>query len=292
MNPPVHSSAADELFALQIAQLKHDEFYHREIARLTVHARLNHMALHLCKYVGQLADRLGVTVHAIKFHLASIYRKLGVGNRTEAAGLYFQHLAPLPEKAAQPLNGRRSDAEEERRMQALAAPPVLDLPMLGGRHESGDPSQGHLKHDLAPALVADAPARRVIGRAARLLLAPAHLHLRLAEADGAIGHARRREPLARAFGARVLRLRAARAAGLALRRRARRGLALALLLRSVVAALLALRGDRRRALREARRARDQERQQPRGQVSHGGCDTEARWKLTLAPPAGSIRKAR
>jgi len=103
---------------------------------------------------GQLADRLGVTVHAIKFHLASIYRKLGVANRTEAAGLYFQHLAPLPEKAAQPLNGRRSDAEEERRLQALAAPPVLDLPMLGGRHEGGDPSQGHLKHDLAPALVA------------------------------------------------------------------------------------------------------------------------------------------
>ena len=58
MNPPIHSSAADELFALQIAQFKHDEFYHREIARLTVHARLNHMALHFCKYVGQLANAL------------------------------------------------------------------------------------------------------------------------------------------------------------------------------------------------------------------------------------------
>jgi hypothetical protein len=55
MNPHIHSSAADELFALQVAQLKHDEFYHREIARLTVHARLNHMALHFAKYVGQLA---------------------------------------------------------------------------------------------------------------------------------------------------------------------------------------------------------------------------------------------
>jgi LuxR family maltose regulon positive regulatory protein len=30
------------------------------------------------------AERLGVTVHAIKFHLAAIYRKLGVTNRTEA----------------------------------------------------------------------------------------------------------------------------------------------------------------------------------------------------------------
>ena len=33
----------------------------------------------------ETAERLGVSVHAIKFHLASIYRKLGVSNRTEAA---------------------------------------------------------------------------------------------------------------------------------------------------------------------------------------------------------------
>ena len=33
----------------------------------------------------QTAEQLGVSVHAIKFHLASIYRKLGVSNRTEAA---------------------------------------------------------------------------------------------------------------------------------------------------------------------------------------------------------------
>ena len=33
----------------------------------------------------EIATRLSITVHAIKFHLASIYRKLGVGNRTEAA---------------------------------------------------------------------------------------------------------------------------------------------------------------------------------------------------------------
>jgi hypothetical protein len=46
------------LFALQVAQQKHDEFYHREIARLTVHARLNHMALHFAKYVGQLATAI------------------------------------------------------------------------------------------------------------------------------------------------------------------------------------------------------------------------------------------
>lgn len=33
----------------------------------------------------QIAERLAVTVHAVKFHLASIYRKLHVANRTEAA---------------------------------------------------------------------------------------------------------------------------------------------------------------------------------------------------------------
>lgn len=32
----------------------------------------------------QIAARLSVTVHAVKFHLAGVYRKLHVGNRTEA----------------------------------------------------------------------------------------------------------------------------------------------------------------------------------------------------------------
>jgi DNA-binding NarL/FixJ family response regulator len=37
----------------------------------------------------QVAARLHVTVHAVKFHLASIYRKLEVANRTEAARVYL-----------------------------------------------------------------------------------------------------------------------------------------------------------------------------------------------------------
>lgn len=41
----------------------------------------------------QVGQQLEVTVHAVKFHLASICRKLGVMNRTEAAGLFFQHLS-------------------------------------------------------------------------------------------------------------------------------------------------------------------------------------------------------
>lgn len=38
----------------------------------------------------QIAARLQVTVHAVKFHLAGIYRKLGVTNRTEAAVMYLR----------------------------------------------------------------------------------------------------------------------------------------------------------------------------------------------------------
>ena len=33
----------------------------------------------------QIGEYLGLSVHAVKFHLASAYRKLGVANRTEGA---------------------------------------------------------------------------------------------------------------------------------------------------------------------------------------------------------------
>jgi amino acid adenylation domain-containing protein len=76
----------------------------------------------------QVARQLDVTIHAVKFHLASIYRKLGVTNRTEAAGLFFQHLTPMrEEEAIRSPNGRRSERERERRRAAIADPPVLDL---------------------------------------------------------------------------------------------------------------------------------------------------------------------
>jgi DNA-binding CsgD family transcriptional regulator len=38
----------------------------------------------------QVGTNLNVSVHAVKFHLASIYKKLNVSNRTEAAGVYFR----------------------------------------------------------------------------------------------------------------------------------------------------------------------------------------------------------
>ena len=37
----------------------------------------------------QIAAQLGVTVHAVKFHLTGVYRKLGVSNRTAAAVAYM-----------------------------------------------------------------------------------------------------------------------------------------------------------------------------------------------------------
>lgn len=39
-----------------------------------------------------IAEELSVSTHAVKFHLASIYRKLGVANRTEATALYVSSL--------------------------------------------------------------------------------------------------------------------------------------------------------------------------------------------------------
>jgi len=33
----------------------------------------------------EIGTQLGLSVHAVKFHLASVYRKLDVANRTEAA---------------------------------------------------------------------------------------------------------------------------------------------------------------------------------------------------------------
>jgi DNA-binding NarL/FixJ family response regulator len=40
----------------------------------------------------EAARRLQVSVHAIKFHLAAIYSRLGVANRTEAAVTYLRSM--------------------------------------------------------------------------------------------------------------------------------------------------------------------------------------------------------
>ncbi len=48
----------EQLFKLQTAQLDHDELFHKEITRLNVHQRINHMALHFAKYSGSICDCL------------------------------------------------------------------------------------------------------------------------------------------------------------------------------------------------------------------------------------------
>jgi DNA-binding NarL/FixJ family response regulator len=41
-----------------------------------------------------IAHELQITVNTVKFHLASIYRKLGVDNRTEASVAFVRHHVP------------------------------------------------------------------------------------------------------------------------------------------------------------------------------------------------------
>jgi DNA-binding CsgD family transcriptional regulator len=47
----------------------------------------------------QIAAELHVTVHAVKFHLAGVYRKLGVSNRTEAVVRWLGAGTPHPDTA-------------------------------------------------------------------------------------------------------------------------------------------------------------------------------------------------
>lgn len=47
----------------------------------------------------EVGAQLKVSVHAVKFHLASIYRKLGVSNRTEAAVVFLRSQSPNGEEA-------------------------------------------------------------------------------------------------------------------------------------------------------------------------------------------------
>jgi DNA-binding CsgD family transcriptional regulator len=49
----------------------------------------------------ELATRLEITVHTVKFHLASVYRKLGVANRTEAVAVLFRSRARAATRGAE-----------------------------------------------------------------------------------------------------------------------------------------------------------------------------------------------
>lgn len=60
------------------------------LARLTAREREVLRRTSLGETNAQVAASLGVTVHAVKFHLGTIFRKLDVHNRTEAAAVYLR----------------------------------------------------------------------------------------------------------------------------------------------------------------------------------------------------------
>jgi DNA-binding CsgD family transcriptional regulator len=70
-----------------------------EPAKTTQHAPLSpreHQVLAMAAQGlsnSEVAEQLCVSVHAVKFHLAAVYRKLGVGNRTEAAVAFVRGTA-------------------------------------------------------------------------------------------------------------------------------------------------------------------------------------------------------
>jgi ATP/maltotriose-dependent transcriptional regulator MalT len=51
----------------------------------------------------QIAMRLQISVHAVKFHLAATYQKLGVANRTQAAYVYLNPSRPVAAGEGQPV---------------------------------------------------------------------------------------------------------------------------------------------------------------------------------------------
>lgn len=67
----IAANLKEQLFALQLAQFRHDERYHRDIVLLPVGDRMKHMALHIAKYAGGL-------IEAIQNDDADRYRKIAI----------------------------------------------------------------------------------------------------------------------------------------------------------------------------------------------------------------------
>jgi DNA-binding CsgD family transcriptional regulator len=61
------------------------------ISRLTAREREVLRRTSLGQTNAQMAEALGISIHAVKFHLASVFRKFGVRNRTEAAAIFLHH---------------------------------------------------------------------------------------------------------------------------------------------------------------------------------------------------------
>jgi len=74
---------------------------------------------------GAIAGQLSVSVHTVKFHLGSVYRKLGVSNRTEATAFFLQqshsHLNRPSQSPADGLEGDGSTSMGTRASRTSAA---------------------------------------------------------------------------------------------------------------------------------------------------------------------------
>jgi len=80
--------------------LHHEDVFDRGLVALSRRERevLEMAALGLTNR--EMAGRLSLSVHAVKFHLAGVYRKLGVSNRTEAAVVYIRTASSSAESGA------------------------------------------------------------------------------------------------------------------------------------------------------------------------------------------------
>jgi DNA-binding CsgD family transcriptional regulator len=84
--------ADDRLYSRRMATVPDSE--RAPLSQLTTREREVLRRAALGETNAQIASGLGVTVHAVKFHLASIFRKLGVGNRTRAAAVFLAGNGP------------------------------------------------------------------------------------------------------------------------------------------------------------------------------------------------------
>lgn len=79
--------------AAQFEQFRHDERYHREIARLTVKERFTHMALHFAKYSGYFVE--GRTDNDLRRLIIDVF-VIGVSCANSLNILIYDHLVDQP----------------------------------------------------------------------------------------------------------------------------------------------------------------------------------------------------
>lgn len=84
------------LRAAQLEQFRHDERYHREIARLTVKERFTHMALHFAKYSGYFVE--GRTDSELRRLIIDVF-VIGVSCANSLNIRIYDHLVDRPAPA-------------------------------------------------------------------------------------------------------------------------------------------------------------------------------------------------